>query len=381
MRVTIVVGSLRAGGQERVAANMANHWAAKGWRPSIVTIYQREREIAFDLHPNVTVRDVGWFRAPRDHELDAETMSAVARAMNLSRDSEETLLADVVLVALLRRTIIETDPLAVISLGDSTNIRMLLATDGLPMRRIVSEHCDPRLCTIGDWEVLRGRFYPRADAVVTLTADAASVIGRYGVTCHVVSSFVAPHPPFGHPLPEGEGFFRVVTVTRLDPAKRIGMLIEAFARAAPQHPNWRLDIWGDGPERARLDAHVERLSMRELITLHGATRDVYGALATGDIFAMTSATEGFPNALCEAMAAGLPAVVVDCGAGVRDIVRDSIDGLLVRSHAIRDFASALDRLMSNDEERRALAARAPEIVERFSASRIMGQWEELLGWS
>ncbi|MCU1231192.1 MAG: glycosyltransferase [Acidobacteria bacterium] len=377
MRVTIVVGSLRAGGQERVAANMANHWAAKGWRPSIVTIYQRGREIAFDLHPNVTVHDVGWFRAPREHELDAETMSAVARAMNLSRDSEETLLADVVLVGLLRRTIIETAADAVVSLGDSTNIRMLLATDGLPMRRIVSEHCDPRFCTIGDWEVLRRRFYPRADAVVTLTADAAGLIGRYGTRCTVVPSFVVASPV----QRSGTTHHRVITVTRLDPAKRIGMLIEAFARVALQHPRWRLEIWGDGPERARVDAHIERLSMRDRITLHGATRDVSAALARGDIFAMTSATEGFPNALCEAMAAGLPAVVVDCGAGVRDIVRDGVDGLLVRSHAIRDFASALERLMSNDDERRALAARAPEIVERFSAARVMGQWEELLGWN
>jgi GalNAc-alpha-(1->4)-GalNAc-alpha-(1->3)-diNAcBac-PP-undecaprenol alpha-1,4-N-acetyl-D-galactosaminyltransferase len=385
MMVTIVVGSLRAGGQERVAANMANHWAGRGWQPSIVTIYQRGREIAFDLHPNVTVRDVGWFRRPREHELDAETMSAVVRAMNPTPTSEATLLADVVLVALLRQTIVETKPDAVISLGDSTNIRTLLATDGLHIPRVVSEHCDPRICTIGEWEPLRRRFYPRADAVVTLTADAAQVIGRYGVACHViptfVPAFVAPHPPFGHPLPEGEGFLRVITVTRLDPAKRIGMLIEAFARIASAHSQWQLEIWGDGPERARLEAHSDRLSMRDRITLHGRTRDVAGALATGDLFAMTSATEGFPNALCEAMAAGLPAVVVDCGAGVRDIVRDGVDGLLVRSHAIRDYAAALDRLMSNDDERRALAARAPEIVERFSAARIMKQWEELIGWN
>jgi glycosyltransferase involved in cell wall biosynthesis len=373
MRVTIVVGSLRTGGQERVAANMANHWAGAGVDVSIVTIYQRERAIAFDLHPAVSVRDVAWFRWPLDHELDAHTMSAVVRAIDLASETE---LSDVVLLALLRRCILETEPDAIISLGDTTNIRMLLATDGVAVPRIVSEHCDVRRCGIGEWEAVRGRVYGRANGVVVLTRDAASVFReRYGLVCHVLPNFVAPHPPFGHPLPAGEGFV-VGTVARLDRGKRIFMLIDAFGRLAAKHPQWRLEIWGDGPERSRLEAMAgERVSSR------GATRDVHSALRRMDLFAMCSATEGFPMGLCEAMAAGVPAVVVDCGPGVRDIVRDGVDGVLVRGQSIREFAAALDRLMSNHEERCAMAQRAPEIVERFSAQRIMRQWEELIGWN
>jgi len=369
-----VVGSLRAGGQERVAANMANHWARRGREVSIVTIYQRGREIAFELHPSVRVHDVGWSRRPREDELDPDTMHAVARAMDLPRATEETLLADVVLVALLRRTIIETRPDAVISLGDSTNVRMLLATDGLRARRVVSEHCDPRLVNIREWDVLRRRFYPRADGIVTLTADAADVIG---FDCTVIPSFVAPHPPLGHPLPEGDACVRrVITVARLEAVKRIDLLVEAFNRISVRHPEWQLDIVGDGPERRRLEALGG-----DRVFFHGATRDVTRALANAHVFAMTSATEGFPNALCEAMASGVPPVVIDCGAGVRDIVRDGIDGILVRGHSIRGFADALDNMLSNDVVRLELARRAPEIVERFGEKRIMAQWEKLLGWN
>jgi GalNAc-alpha-(1->4)-GalNAc-alpha-(1->3)-diNAcBac-PP-undecaprenol alpha-1,4-N-acetyl-D-galactosaminyltransferase len=71
-------------------------------------------------------------------------------------------------------------------------------------------------------------------------------------------------------------------------------------------------------------------------------------------------------------------IVVDCGAGVRAIVRDGVDGLLVPGEGPELFASFLDRLMRDDNERRRLAARAPEIADRFSVNRVMDSWEELL---
>jgi len=93
---------------------------------------------------------------------------------------------------------------------------------------------------------------------------------------------------------------------------------------------------------------------------------------------MTSTTEGFPNALCEAMACGVPPVVIDCGAGVREIVRHGVDGLLVRADGPVQYAEILDRIMSDDAERARLAARAPEIVDRFSEEKVMGRWDEVL---
>jgi hypothetical protein len=108
------------------------------------------------------------------------------------------------------------------------------------------------------------------------------------------------------------------------------------------------------------------------------TSDIWSVLATADIFALPSHAEGWMNALLEAMAAGVPPLVVRCGAAVDEIVRDGVDGLRV-ARTIGAFAEGLERLMRDPAERARLAARAPEVAERFSIERVAGQFDALLG--
>ena len=376
MKVTIVVSTLTAGGAERAVVNMANHWASvPGFTPTVLTTSQRGRPVAYDLDPRVAHHDIGWTRLPEDDEMDPESLHAILSALDLEDPADDILLPSIVLLTFLRRAIIKTRPDAVISMIDVMNVRVLAATEGLRIRRFVSERCDPWRTSIDSYEPLRRRLYRRADGVIAQTADAARYFARFSDNCHAIPNIVVAPPP-------GERVQRpkrtAVALARLVGFKRLNLLIRAFARIADRHPGWQLDIWGEGPQREFLESVIRQVDGDGRIRLCGHARDVYSVLRQADLFAMTSNTEGFPNALCEAMACGVPPVVIDSGAGVREIVRDGVDGVLVGEDGQEPFAGALDRLMGDDAERARLAANAPEIVERFSAARVMRQWEEIL---
>ena len=160
--------------------------------------------------------------------------------------------------------------------------------------------------------------------------------------------------------------------------KGFTLLLNAFSRVADKHQSWSLQIWGEGPQRQALEQISRDLNLSERVRLPGFTRRPFEVLSRADLFAMSSLIEGFPNALCEAMACGLPVVSFNCSSGIREIIRDGVDGLIVRANDPTALASALDGLMANEEERRRLAGKALEVTERFGLNKTMAKWEQLV---
>ncbi|HEY2433350.1 MAG TPA: glycosyltransferase [Vicinamibacterales bacterium] len=156
-------------------------------------------------------------------------------------------------------------------------------------------------------------------------------------------------------------------VGRLVPIKRVGLLIEACALARRRLPALTLVIAGDGDERAGLEALVRERGMEGNVKFLGWRSDLRGLYGAMDVFALTSANEGTPVALIEALAAGVPAVAAAVG-GVPDVVGEGGGVDLIDSSDPAAFAEAIVRIASSRSEASAASRRA--IVQRFGADRL-----------
>ena len=149
-----------------------------------------------------------------------------------------------------------------------------------------------------------------------------------------------------------------------------------FARCASAYPKAFLELAGEGDERSRLAARVERHGVKQQVRMPGRipAQDLYAA---SDLFALASWNEGLANAALEAGAAGLPLVVSDAG-GLPEIVADGVNGVVVRKGDIAGFAVAIARYLADPDLRhRSGAAGAARVAERFAASMMAHKMERL----
>lgn len=218
------------------------------------------------------------------------------------------------------------------------------------------------------------RYYADADWVLALTQKDADAWAKQGL--HQVSAM-----PNALPLTPQSAAPRtakaVVALGRLSHEKGYDQLLDAWALAAPQAGGWTLRIFGDGVEAAPLRQQCAELGIAGSVDFAGRTGDVSAALRGGSVLAQPSRAEGFPLTLLEAMANGVPCVAFDCAPGVREIIEDGVDGLVVRPGDVDAFARALLSLVHDRDLRDRLGDRAFRSVRRYAPEAIAERWERL----
>ena len=214
----------------------------------------------------------------------------------------------------------------------------------------------------------RARGLPRV-AVIPTGVDVAGIQARAATD---------PRPLAGWPRDA-----RVVaTLGRLAVEKSPGTVLEAFARVAERHPGARLLVIGGGPMERELRARAAAPDLAGRVHFTGPLPrpEALAMAAAADAFAFASRTETQGLVLAEALAAGVPAVAVD-GPGVRDSIRDGVDGRIVAAEPAATraarLAAAIGALLADDAERVAMAARARADAGRFSIERRVAEMEAL----
>ncbi|WP_183093754.1 glycosyltransferase family 4 protein [Nocardioides stalactiti] len=161
------------------------------------------------------------------------------------------------------------------------------------------------------------------------------------------------------------GRLRVTWLGVMAPVKRVPDLVRAAARV----DGIELQLVGDGPERARIEAVVAETGSSDRVDLAGFQTDPAPFVRGADVFVLPSAAEACPMALLQAMASGVPVVATRVG-GIPEIVRDGVDGILVDPGSVDQLAAALARLVGDPGLRQRLAAAGRQrVADRFDVDR------------
>jgi glycosyltransferase involved in cell wall biosynthesis len=355
--VALVISDLKAGGAQRVAVLLANHWAAQ--RRKIVVVTQAGKE--HDFFP-----------------LDSRVRRIVAGGIGESADPVRRALRNLQGITLLRHALVEAGaPVAVAFVG-RTAVRAVLAAEGLNLRLVAAERNDPSRQSLGaPWDLLRRLLYRRADLVLANSRAGLEALRRF-----VPSEKLAfapnplPPPPVGAPAAKAGPCF--LAVGRLHRQKAYDVLLGAFAMTAPRFPQWRLAALGDGELKAELAARALALGVADRVDWLGRQADPWPWLRAADVFVLPSRFEGTPNALLEAMSCGVAPIVSDATAGALEYVADGETGLVVPVDDDAALAAAMARLAGDPDLRARLGEAARRRVAALSFAEAVAAWERLL---
>ena len=353
LKIAFFIRALAGGGAQRDTILLANEIAARGHSVELLT-----------LVPEGALRS-----------LVSEHVAIVPIGGGKLRSA----------VPALRCALIVREPDVLISAEAAPNLVALLAARLLPkelrprvvLREVgspsIAQRLDPYLQNRAAYRVLRIA-YRFADVVVTLTEGARRDLAQNfrmperkiaRMTANAVIDEVTTDMP---DVARERGL--IVSVGRLSPEKDHATLIRAFGKLG-RH-DWRLEIAGEGPTRAPLQALIRELGVQDRVTLTGFVNDPFSVFHRAELAVSTSLYEGFGNAIVEALACGTPVVATDCPYGPREILAHGRYGALVRVGDTDALAPAIAQAMAAVPDRAALRARAATHTVARAADALLG---------
>lgn len=170
----------------------------------------------------------------------------------------------------------------------------------------------------------------------------------------------------------------IISAGHLIPLKGYDFAIKSAANLFEKHTDWKWVIFGEGPEREKLEKMVRDNGLENNVFLPGATENLSDEYKKSAIYVMTSEMEGLPMVLLEAKSYGLPLVSFDIMTGPSDIIRDGVNGYLVSYGDVEELTEKIAKLIDSDELRMNFSSNASLDMEKFDFNEIMNKWNMIL---
>lgn len=345
------INSLHKGGAQRVMLQLAERFAAAGYRSILVTSFREGEEYPL---PDGVERI----------SIEAQQLKHGRLRSNLSR------------IAALRRLCRQHKPESLIAFMAEPNFRAVLAGAGLPLKTVVSVRNTPDKEYAGRLFRFVGKhILPLADGCVFQTEEARSWFPEKLQKKSAIIMNQVNRSFFEEPAAIDKR--DIHAVGRLNHQKNFPMLIRAYAGL--ENCSDRLIIHGEGEKRGELEALIKELGLETRVLLPGLSSNVARDIKGAKIFVLPSDYEGMPNALLEAMALGLCCISTDCPCGgPRAVINDGINGRLIAVGDEEALRNALQQLLDDKKMRDSMAEEARKSAEMFSPEEIFLQWQDYI---
>jgi glycosyltransferase involved in cell wall biosynthesis len=343
-KICISVGSISCGGAERVAVNIANDLVAAGNEVFILTLDKKKSLYKIDQRVKI---------------------------LSFENNNKNKFLKYIQVFFFIRKSLKEINPDSILNFIFPTFF--LISTIFLKYRIIISIRNNPNNLESFDTPLLRKVIFKRASAIISQTEYAKNVI--YNQTKHK-NIVVIPNYVREITSENLEKKNYIINVGKLQFVKGQDKLIKIFSEIP--NDTWKLVLVGDGPNENLLKKLSKKLNLNDKVIFTGNVDDVDYYLQQSKIFAFTSQTEGFPNALLEAMVTPLPCISFDCPAGPSEMIENGVNGFLISLNDENQFKEKLTLLMEDEILRDSFCKEALKIKEIFSKELLLNKIKDIL---
>lgn len=342
MKIIIIVSNLTNGGSERVASILANSFADKGYKVSIITAVSDKR--TYEVNREVSIYNI--------KQIKPRTLFRTIQILNIFIKVRP----DVVISFLLKEC------LGAIWMG----IPLISSLRFDPFA--VHEKCQKRIMKY---------VFNNSTRVVYQTEMAKKTYGDLiKNNGHVIAN------PITKKLPTWEwknANKRFIAVGRLTPVKNYRMLIEAFYEFHIDNSQYSLEIYGQGEQKEELEELIGSLRADGYIMLKGFKESIGNVMSKSFAFCQTSNHEGLSNSMLEAMVVGLPVICTDCSiGGPREYIKDKVNGLLIPVGDKAALVEAMKFYVECGDKLQSISENARKISELINEDVIFSKWEKLV---
>lgn len=354
-KILFFIPRMGNGGAERVMATLANELVERDYEVLILTLTTDES--FYKLKKKVKI--IG-----ANYQINKE--NKLKRWFDMFSNGCKSLIFFYKIVRSWR-------PDVTVSFLTHTNIISLLVKLIIPkLKLIVSERAEPR--ERGQiTQFVTKKLYPKANVIVC----QSELVSKFFLETKDANIRVIENPVNEEAIPETLPNVRrkvIVGIGRLFPQKNFDLLIDSFNEISKDFPEYKLEIYGEGFLREKLQNKIDSYGISERVTLMGVKHNVMKTACDSELFVLSSDFEGFPNALVEAMASGLPVISTDFSTGVaRDLIGQE-NGIIVPVRDQFALTKAMRTILSNYKLRVKMGKNNRKLKDQLSIDKILSKW-------